>query len=170
MPLLLNKKGENMKIGIGYDSHRLIKGKTLVLGGVEIPHEKGLLGHSDADVLLHAICDAILGALGMGDIGKHFPDTDPSYKNISSLKLLLKVKDLAIRENYKINNVDSTIILEKPRLKEHIYKMVQNISEVLDVKADRVNIKATTNEGMGFTGRGEGIAAFAVVSIKKEAV
>ena len=159
-----------MKIGIGYDSHRLVKGRNLILGGVEIPHEKGLLGHSDADALLHAICDAILGALAMGDIGKHFPDTDSSYKDISSIKLLFEVKNLAIRENYKINNVDSTIILENPRLKEHIQKMVQNISEVLDVKTDRVNIKATTNEGMGFTGRGEGIAALAVVSIKKEAV
>ncbi len=159
-----------MKIGVGYDSHRLVKGRSLILGGVEIPHEKGLLGHSDADVLLHAICDAILGALGMGDIGKHFPDTDPSYKDMSSLNLLFKVKDLAIREDYKINNIDSTIILENPRLKEHIYEMVQNISEVLDINADKVNIKATTNEGMGFTGRGEGIAAFAVVSIKKEAM
>lgn len=159
-----------MKIGVGYDSHRLVKGRSLILGGAEIPHEKGLLGHSDADVLLHAICDAILGALWMGDIGKHFPDTDPSYKDMSSLNLLFKVKDLAIREDYKINNIDSTIILENPRLKEHIYEMVQNISEVLDINEDKVNIKATTNEGMGFTGRGEGIAAFAVVSIKKEAM
>jgi len=159
-----------MRIGIGYDSHRLVEGRRLVLGGVEIPHEKGLLGHSDADVLLHAICDAILGALGEGDIGNHFPDTDPLYKDMSSLNLLLNVRALAFKKNYKINNIDSTVILEKPRLKGHIYKMVQNISKVLEIEANRVNIKATTNEGMGFVGHEEGIAAFATVSVTKEDV
>ena len=159
-----------MRIGIGYDSHRLVDGRSLILGGLEIPHEKGLLGHSDADVLLHAICDAILGALGEGDIGKHFPDTDPSYKDISSLNLLLSVRNLAFKKNYKINNIDSTVILEKPRLKGHIYKMVQNISKVLEIEANRVNIKATTNEGMGFIGHEEGIAAFAIVSVTEKDV
>ncbi len=159
-----------MRIGIGYDSHRLVEGRNLVLGGVEIPHEKGLLGHSDADVLLHAICDAILGALGEGDIGNHFPDTDPFYKDISSLNLLLNVKALAFKKSYKINNIDSTVILESPRLKGHIYKMVQNISKVLEIEPNRVNIKAKTNEGMGFVGQEEGIAAFAIVSITREDV
>ena len=159
-----------MRVGIGYDSHRLVEGRSLVLGGVKIPHEKGLLGHSDADVLLHAICDAVLGALGEGDIGNHFPDADPFYKDISSLDLLLNVKVLAFKKSYKINNIDSTIILERPRLKEYIYKMIHNISKVLDIEASRVNIKAKTNEGMGFIGQEEGIAAFAIVSITREDV
>jgi len=167
---LLKKKGKSMRVGIGYDSHRLVEGRSLVLGGVKIPHEKGLLGHSDADVLLHAICDAVLGALGEGDIGNHFPDADPFYKDISSLDLLLNVKVLAFKKSYKINNIDSTIILERPRLKEYIYKMIHNISKVLDIEASRVNIKAKTNEGMGFIGQEEGIAAFAIVSITREDV
>ncbi|TFG88286.1 MAG: 2-C-methyl-D-erythritol 2,4-cyclodiphosphate synthase, partial [Candidatus Atribacteria bacterium] len=154
-----------MKVGVGFDSHRLVEGRSLILGGVEIPNDRGLLGHSDADVLLHTICDAILGALGEGDIGGHFPDTDPSYKDISSMKLLMFVKELASKKGYIINNIDTTVILEKPKLKGYVLKMIQNISQVLGVEEDMINIKATTNEGMGLIGRGEGIAAFAVVSI-----
>jgi 2-C-methyl-D-erythritol 2,4-cyclodiphosphate synthase len=157
-----------MKVGIGFDSHRLVEGRSLILGGVEIPNDRGLLGHSDADVLLHTICDAILGALGEGDIGGHFPDNDPAYKDISSMKLLMIVKELASRKGYMVNNIDTTVILEKPKLKGYVNKMIHNISQVLGVEEDKINIKATTNEGMGFIGRGEGIAAFAVVSISKE--
>ena len=155
-----------MRIGFGYDSHRLVEKRRLVLGGVEIPAERGLLGHSDADVLLHALCDAILGAIGEGDIGRHFPDSDPAYKDVSSEKLLIRVKDLADRKGYRVNNADATLVLEKPRLREYIPAMVENIAELLTVGQDRVNVKASTNEGMGFTGRGEGVAAFAVVTMK----
>lgn len=157
-----------MRIGFGYDSHRLVKGRKLILGGVEIPCEKGLLGHSDADALLHALCDAILGAIGEGDIGKHFPDSDPAYKDISSRKLLVRVNKLAIRKGYRVNNVDSTLILEEPKLREYIDKMVVNITGFLDMEPGLVNVKASTNEGMGFTGRREGIAAFAVVTMKAQ--
>jgi 2-C-methyl-D-erythritol 2,4-cyclodiphosphate synthase len=156
-----------MRIGIGYDSHRLVAGRRLIIGGVDIPHEKGLLGHSDADALLHAVCDAILGAIGAGDIGRHFPDTDPRYKDISSLKLLTDVRALAEEKGYRLNNIDATIVLEKPKLMGYIGLMVENISRVLDLPADRINIKAKTNEGMGFTGQGEGMAAFAVVTVKE---
>ncbi len=155
-----------MRVGFGYDSHRLVTGRKLILGGVEISGEKGLLGHSDADVLLHALCDAILGAIGEGDIGRHFPDSDPAYKDIPSRELLIKVNGLAVRKGYLVNNVDSTLVLEKPKLKEYINKMVENIADFLDMEPDRVNVKASTNEGMGFTGRCEGIAAFAVVTMK----
>ena len=155
-----------MRIGFGYDSHRLVEGRMLILGGVEIPCEKGLLGHSDADVLLHAICDAILGAIGEGDIGKHFPDSDPAFKDISSRKLLNRVHKLAIRKGYQVNNIDSTLILEEPKLREYIDKMIANITGLLDMDPGRVNVKASTNEGMGFTGRREGIAAFVVVTMK----
>jgi 2-C-methyl-D-erythritol 2,4-cyclodiphosphate synthase len=157
-----------MRIGFGYDSHRLVEGRSLVLGGMEIPHEKGLLGHSDSDALLHAICDAILGAIGGGDIGRHFPDTDPSYKNISSMNLLRCVITLADEKGFSINNVDSTIILEKPKLAGYIDEMIVNISEVLHVSPGRVNVKAKTNEGMGFLGRNEGIAIFAVVTVMEK--
>jgi 2-C-methyl-D-erythritol 2,4-cyclodiphosphate synthase len=156
-----------MRIGIGYDSHRLVAGRRLIIGGVDIPHEKGLLGHSDADALLHAICDAILGAIGAGDIGRRFPDTDPRYKDISSLKLLTDVRTMAEEKGYRLSNIDATIILERPKLLGHIGLMVENISRVLDLPIDRINIKAKTNEGMGFTGRGEGMAAFAVVTVKE---
>jgi len=154
-----------MRIGFGYDSHRLVEGRELFLGGVMIPHQKGLLGHSDADVLLHAVCDAILGAVGEGDIGKHFPDSDPAFKGISSMELLSAVNELAGGKGYRINNIDSTIVLEEPKLKTYINKMVSNISGLLDMDPGCVNVKASTNEGMGFTGRGEGIAAFAVVTV-----
>ncbi|MBW2559103.1 MAG: 2-C-methyl-D-erythritol 2,4-cyclodiphosphate synthase [Deltaproteobacteria bacterium] len=155
-----------MRVGFGYDSHRLVTGRKLILGGVEISGEKGLLGHSDADVLLHALCDAILGAIGEGDLGRHFPDSDPAYKDIPSKELLIKVNGLAVQKSYRVNNVDSTLVLEKPKLQEYIHKMVENIADFLDIEPDRVNVKASTNEGMGFTGRGEGVVAFAVVTVK----
>jgi len=155
-----------MRIGFGYDSHRLVEERRLILGGVEIPAERGLLGHSDADVLLHALCDAILGAIGEGDIGGHFPDSDPAYKDISSRELLIRVKELAARKGYLVHNVDSTLVLEKPRLKEYIPAMVANIAGFLHIEPGRINVKASTNEGMGFIGRCEGVAAFAVVTMK----
>ena len=157
-----------MRIGFGYDSHRFVEGRSLILGGKEIPHKKGLLGHSDADVLLHAICDAVLGSISEGDIGRHFPDEDPAYKGISSLKLLTEVQNIADKKGYCVNNIDSTVVLEKPKLREYIHEMTLNIASVLNMPTDRVNIKATTNEGMGFIGRGEGIAAFAVVTVKEK--
>ena len=153
-----------MRVGIGYDVHRLVEGKKLILGGVEVPFEKGLLGHSDGDVLLHAICDALLGASGKGDIGQHFPDTDPEYKNISSLILLEKVKGL-IKE-YKINNIDSVIVTQEPKLASYLSKMKENIAKVLKINKDKINIKATTTEKLGPMGRGEGIAAYAMVSLE----
>jgi len=155
-----------MRVGFGYDSHKLVTGRKLILGGVEISSEKGLLGHSDADVLLHAICDAILGAIGEGDLGRHFPDSDPAYKDIPSRELLIRVNELAARTGCRVNNVDSTLVLEKPKLREYINEMVVNIADFLNVEPGRVNVKASTNEGMGFTGRSEGIAAFAVVTMR----
>jgi 2-C-methyl-D-erythritol 2,4-cyclodiphosphate synthase len=155
-----------MRIGIGYDSHRLVEGRRLILGGIEIPHDKGLLGHSDADVLVHAVCDAILGALGAGDIGRHFPDTNPAYKGKSSMILLQKVYAMVEEMGFRVHNVDSTVILERPRLKRYMHEMALNISKALNISEDRVNVKAKTNEGMGFIGRDEGIAAFAVVTIR----
>jgi len=157
-----------MRIGHGYDVHRLVPGRKLVLGGVEIPHETGLLGHSDADVLLHAICDAVLGAIGEGDIGRHFPDSDPAYKGASSIKLLQQVMLLAKRKGYKIGNVDATIVAQRPKLAPFIAQMVENISTALDSESERVNVKATTTEELGFAGRKEGIAAYSVVLLEKE--
>lgn len=157
-----------MRIGFGYDSHRLIEGRSLILGGMEIPHERGLLGHSDADVLVHAICDAVLGAVGGGDIGRHFPDTDPEYKNISSMKMLHRVNKIAEEKGFFINNVDSTIVLERPKLAGYLHEMIMNISEVLNISQSRVNVKAKTNEGMGFVGRSEGVVAFAVVTVTEK--
>ena len=154
-----------LRIGIGYDVHRLVEGRKLILGGVDIPFEKGLLGHSDADVLTHAICDAILGALGLGDIGRHFPDSDPEYKGISSLILLEYVVTRMQQQNYKIGNVDSILVAEKPRLSSYIEQMRIILAEVLQTSSDRVNIKATTTEKLGFTGREEGIAAQAIVNL-----
>jgi 2-C-methyl-D-erythritol 2,4-cyclodiphosphate synthase len=154
-----------MRIGFGYDSHRLAVGRRLVLGGKEIPHEKGLWGHSDADVLIHAVCDAVLGAVGEGDIGKQFPDTDPVYRDISSLVLLERVRALASTRGYQVSNVDSTIILEKPKLAPHFAEMAGNIAGVLRISPGRVSVKAKTNEGMGLVGAGEGAAAFAVVLV-----
>ena len=157
-----------MMIGFGYDSHRLVSGRKLVLGGREIPYDKGLLGHSDADVLVHAICDAILGATGEGDIGRHFSDTDHTYKNISSIKLLQRVGQMTDKKGYSVNNIDSTIVLEAPKLAEYKDEMATNIAEALHILPDRVNIKAKTNEGMGFVGRKEGMAAFAVVTVEEK--
>ncbi|QXE93116.1 2-C-methyl-D-erythritol 2,4-cyclodiphosphate synthase [Geomonas subterranea] len=157
-----------MRIGHGYDVHRLVEGRKLVLGGVDVPYVKGLLGHSDADVLLHAISDAILGAIGEGDIGKHFPDTDPAYKGADSRKLLRHVMDLAERKEYIIGNVDATIVAQRPKLAPFIQQMRRNIAETLGTGEDRVNVKATTTEELGFAGRGEGIAAYSVALLAKK--
>lgn len=156
-----------MRIGTGYDVHRLAGDRDLIIGGVKVPFEKGLLGHSDADVLLHAIMDALLGAAALGDIGKHFPDTDPAYKGISSVELLKKVKLLLDDKLYLIGNIDATIIAQKPKLAAYIPEMVKNIAEALDIDVDRVNVKATTEEGLGFTGEGLGIAANAVCLLEE---
>jgi 2-C-methyl-D-erythritol 2,4-cyclodiphosphate synthase len=156
-----------MRIGFGYDSHQFAEGRRLILGGVEVTYEKGLLGHSDADALLHAIVDAIIGALGEGDIGRHFPDTDPNLKGISSLVMLKRAADLAFQRGYAVHNVDSTVILERPRLSPSIEEMRRNIARVLGTDSSRINVKAKTNEKMGFIGRGEGIAAFAVVTLAR---
>ncbi len=157
-----------MRIGFGYDIHRLVEGRRLILGGVEIPYIKGLDGYSDADVLLHAICDAILGAAGKDDIGMHFPNNDPAFKGISSLELLRRVAAIVRKEGFKIINVDSTLILEEPKLTPFKDKMRKNISESLGIPESSVNIKATTQEGVGAIGRGEAIAAYAVASVEKE--
>lgn len=156
-----------MRIGHGYDVHRLVEGRKFILGGVEIPHELGLLGHSDADVLLHAIADSLLGALALGDIGKHFPDTDPAYKGISSLLLLQYVGSLVKEKGYKVVNVDSTVCCQKPKLAPHIENMRKNIALALNISADSVSVKATTEEKLGFTGREEGVSATAVCLLSK---
>ena len=156
-----------MRVGFGYDVHRLVVDRKLILGGVEIPFEKGLLGHSDADVLLHAISDAVLGAIAEGDIGKLFPDTDQKWKGANSMDLLRYVIDLAKQKGFEVNNIDSTIVCQRPKLAPHIPKMVENIAAVGLIPADRVNVKATTTEGLGFTGTGEGIAAYAVVTVRE---
>ena len=153
------------RVGFGYDVHRLVEGRPLVIGGCRIPHRTGLLGHSDADVLVHAMMDAFLGAIGKGDIGQHFPDTDPSFKDADSLVLMKKVIELVRRERYSVNNVDATIVAEKPKLAPHIPEMKERIAAALQVHVSRINIKATTSERMGFCGREEGIAAYAVVSL-----
>ncbi len=151
-----------MRVGMGYDVHRLTEGRDLIIGGVRIPYEKGLLGHSDADVLLHAVMDALLGAAALGDIGKHFPDSDPAYKGISSLKLLEHVGALLEKEGYTVGNIDATIIAQRPKMAPHIPVMRKNIADILGIKENQVNIKATTEEGLGFTGNGEGISSQAV--------
>ena len=151
-----------MRIGMGYDVHRLVEGRKLILGGVEIPYELGLLGHSDADVLLHAISDALLGAAALGDIGKHFPDTDPAYKGISSIKLLKHVGELLEENLFLIENIDATIIAQAPKMRPYIDAMRQNIADALGIELSQVNVKATTEEGLGFTGSGEGISSQAI--------
>lgn len=156
-----------MRIGSGYDVHRLVEGRKLVLGGVEIPFEKGLLGHSDADVLTHAVMDALLGAVAEGDIGKHFPDTDEKYKDADSLKLLSEVSKIVENKLYVIENIDATIMAERPKLLPYVPKMVENLAGVLGLERDQVNVKATTEEGMGFVGTGEGMKAQAVVLLKE---
>ena len=155
-----------MRIGSGYDVHKLVEGRKLILGGVQIDFDKGLLGHSDADVLTHAIMDALLGAAGMGDIGKHFPDNDDNYKDISSMKLLYQVLYLLKKQNYSIINIDATIIAQKPKLSAYMNAMKKNIADVLEINESQVNIKATTEEGLGFTGAGLGIATNAVCLIE----
>jgi 2-C-methyl-D-erythritol 2,4-cyclodiphosphate synthase len=156
-----------MKIGMGYDVHKLVEGRRLIIGGVDIPYEKGLLGHSDADVLVHAIMDALIGAMGKGDIGKHFPDTDNKYKSISSLQLMAQVKELLVREGYTIMNIDSTIIAQRPKMANYIQEMRTNIADILDIEAKDINIKATTEEGLGFTGEGLGISAQAICLLEE---
>ena len=153
------------RIGFGYDVHRLVEGRPLIIGGVRIPHHLGLMGHSDADVLTHAVMDAILGAASMGDIGQHFPDSDPAYKNADSLELLKKILEMVEQDGYRINNLDGTIVAEKPKLASSLDLMKENLAQVLDVRTDQISIKATTSEGLGFCGRQEGMAAYAVVSL-----
>ena len=148
-----------MRIGMGCDVHKLVAGRPLIIGGVEIPYELGLLGHSDADVLLHAIMDALLGAAALGDIGKHFPDTDPKYKGISSIELLKHVGNLLSEHNYKIGNIDATIIAQRPKMAPHIPTIRENIASALNISIDQINVKATTEEGLGFTGEGLGISS-----------
>lgn len=157
-----------MRIGHGYDVHRLVEGRDLILGGVNIPFEKGLLGHSDADVLAHAVMDALLGAAGLGDIGKHFPDTDPAYKGADSLKLLERVVALLDEKDWQVGNVDATILAQRPKLATYIPQMRENLARCMDIEADRVNVKATTEEKLGFTGSGEGMAVHAVCLLIKK--
>ena len=156
-----------MRIGLGYDVHKLVEGRPLIMGGVNIPYEKGLLGHSDADVLIHAIMDAMLGALALGDIGKHFPDTDEKYKGSDSMKLLQCVNDLINEKGYEISNIDSIIIAQSPKMAPHIENMRQNISNVLNTDIENISVKATTEEGLGFTGAKEGISAQSICLLKK---
>ena len=156
-----------MRIGHGYDVHRLVEGRPLILGGVHIPYEKGLLGHSDADVLLHAVSDALLGAAGLGDIGKHFPDTDPQYKGADSMELLRIVVTRVTEKGYRISNIDVTMIAQKPKLRPYIEEMEQNIAAAAGISADRVNVKATTEEQLGFTGSGDGMRCHAVCLLEE---
>ncbi|WP_346916232.1 2-C-methyl-D-erythritol 2,4-cyclodiphosphate synthase [Clostridium sp.] len=156
-----------MRVGLGYDVHKLVPGRDLIIGGVKIPHTLGLLGHSDADVLIHAIMDSLLGAAALGDIGKHFPDTDVKFKGISSVKLLNEVRVLLSKNNYKIDNIDATIIAQRPKMAPYITSMRKNISEALSISIDQVNVKATTEEGLGFTGIEEGISSQSICLISK---
>ncbi len=158
----------DIRVGHGYDVHRLVENRKLIIGGVEIPWELGLLGHSDADVLLHAISDAILGAAALGDIGRHFPDTDEKYKGADSLMLLKEVCAKAAEKGYRVSNIDATVIAQKPKMKDYIPKMCENVAKACGIDADRVNIKATTEEKLGFTGRQEGISAHSVCLLIKE--
>lgn len=155
------------RFGMGYDVHRLVEGRKLILGGVEIPHSLGLLGHSDADVLLHAVSDALLGAAALGDIGRHFPDTDPKYAGADSRKLLAKVVELIREKGYVVGNVDATVVAQRPKLMPYVQQMNENIAEVLGVAPDQVNVKATTEEKLGFTGTEQGISAYAVAGLEK---
>lgn len=156
-----------MRIGLGYDVHKLVPNRDLIIGGVKIPHTLGLLGHSDADVLIHAIMDSLLGAAALGDIGKHFPDTDAKFKDISSIKLLNEVRKLLSKNNYKIENIDATIIAQRPKMSPYITSMRENISEALRISIDQINVKATTEEGLGFTGIEEGISSQSICLISK---
>lgn len=154
-----------MRVGMGYDVHKLVEGRDLIIGGVKIPHTLGLLGHSDADVLLHAIMDALLGAAALGDIGKHFPDTDPQYKGISSMKLLEHVAKLIAEKGYVVENIDATIIAQKPKMRPYITEMEQNIAKALGIDESQINVKATTEEGLGFTGTEQGISSQAICAL-----
>ena len=154
-----------MRVGMGYDVHKLVEGRDLIIGGVKIPHTLGLLGHSDADVLLHAIMDALLGAAALGDIGKHFPDTDPQYKGISSVKLLEHVAKLIAEKGYVVENIDATIIAQKPKMRPYITEMEQNIAKALGIDESQINVKATTEEGLGFTGTEQGISSQAICAL-----
>lgn len=156
-----------MRIGLGYDVHKLVPNRDLIIGGVKIPHTLGLLGHSDADVLIHAIMDSLLGAAALGDIGKHFPDTDAEFKGISSIKLLNEVRELLSKNNYKIENIDATIIAQRPKMSPYITSMRENISEALRISINQINVKATTEEGLGFTGIEEGISSQSICLISK---
>jgi len=156
-----------MRVGLGYDVHKLVPNRDLIVGGVKIPHTLGLLGHSDADVLIHAIMDSLLGAAALGDIGKHFPDTDAKFKGISSIKLLTEVGIFLSRSNYRIENIDATIIAQRPKMAPYIMSMRQNISEALDISINQINVKATTEEGLGFTGIEEGISSQSICLISK---
>ena len=156
-----------VRFGMGYDVHQLVEGRKLIIGGVDIPYEKGLKGHSDADVLLHAISDALLGAAALGDIGKHFPDTDPAFKDADSLKLLQRVDELLQGKGYRVGNVDATIVAQKPKMAPYIMTMRENIARVLGAELDQINVKATTEEWLGFTGQGQGISSYAVAGIEK---
>jgi 2-C-methyl-D-erythritol 2,4-cyclodiphosphate synthase len=158
----------NYRTGIGFDVHAFVKGRKLIIGGVEIPYDKGLLGHSDADVLLHAICDAILGALALGDIGKHFPDTNPDFKDADSSTLLKKVYKLVSEEGYSIGNVDSIVAMQAPKIAAFVSQMQKKISDLLETETDNISIKATTTEKLGFVGRQEGVSAFATVLLIKK--
>jgi 2-C-methyl-D-erythritol 2,4-cyclodiphosphate synthase len=153
------------RIGFGYDAHRLIEGRLLIIGGVEVPYPVGLEGHSDADVLTHAVIEAIIGALGMGDIGQHFPDTDPAYKDASSLSMLKEVMAWAKRDEFRLNNLDATIVAESPKLEPYVSTMRERLAEVLEASMNQINIKVTTTEGLGFCGRQEGMEAYAVVTL-----
>ncbi len=155
-----------MRVGLGYDVHKLVENRALILGGVNIPYEKGLLGHSDADVLTHAIMDALLGAAALGDIGRHFPDTDAAYKGADSLELLMHVNKLIREKGYLINNLDATIVAESPKLKDYMDDMRRNLAKVLEIEMEQVNVKATTTEGLGFEGEGKGISSSCIVSLK----
>ena len=159
-----------MRIGTGYDVHRVAENREMILGGVKIPYELGLLGHSDADVLLHAVMDALLGAAALGDIGRHFPDTEEEYRGISSMKLLARVRELIGEKGYRIENIDATVIAQRPKLRPYIEQMEENIAEVLGITKNQINVKATTEEGLGFTGRQEGIAAQAVCCLEQSDV
>jgi 2-C-methyl-D-erythritol 2,4-cyclodiphosphate synthase len=163
--LFLNREVYVFRVGFGYDVHRLVEGRSLILGGVKIPHRLGLAGHSDADVLIHAVIDGILGALAKGDIGQHFPDSDPAYKDMESLVMLKRVMEWVNEDGYRINQLDTTIVAEAPKLAPFVEAMKQRLSETLAIQMNQMNIKATTTEGMGFCGRQDGIAAYAIVSL-----
>lgn len=162
---LRRHRRDGMRVGMGYDVHKLVEGRDLIVGGVKIPHTLGLLGHSDADVLLHAIMDALLGAAGLGDIGKHFPDTDMQYKGISSIRLMERVAELIAEKGYVVENIDATIIAQKPKMRPHIAEMEANIARALGISENQINVKATTEEGLGFTGTEQGISAQAICAL-----